>query len=423
MKLFDIALKDLLRSFRSSFLLVMMFVAPLLITALLYFAFGRSGGEGFQLPVTRVRVANLDQADARSGLAAGRMLAEYLQSEEMSALLEVTIAADEAGARAAVEQQEADVAVIIPADLTVAAMDPKGTATVTLYHDPTLSIQPRIVRLVVGDYLDAFSGVTIALRVTAQGLVADGGMLDPATVELIQARYVAWVQTAGHTHEGDAPEHAILVTRSPARSKAPVDLISALLGPVLAGMVVFFAFFTGAAGASTLLYEAEEGTLARMFSTPTPRPTVLGGKFTAIVLTLAVQVPVLLLAGYFLFDIHWGRPGTVALVALGLVVAAAGFGVCLMSFVKTSRQSGPVMGAVVALTAVLGGLIPTGDPSQPGAFEKVSLFLPQGWAMRGLRLGLNGAAPAEIWLPVLILLAAGIALFAIGVIGFRRRYA
>src|SRR5512139_4100179 len=104
MKLFDIALKDLLRSFRSAFLLVMMFVAPMLITALLYFAFGRSGGGGFQLPVTRVLVANLDRADPRSGLAAGQMLAEYLQSEEMSALLQVNIAADEAAARAAVER-------------------------------------------------------------------------------------------------------------------------------------------------------------------------------------------------------------------------------------------------------------------------------------------------------------------------------
>ena len=40
MKVLDIALKDLLRSFRSAFALVMMFVAPLLITGLIYFAFG-----------------------------------------------------------------------------------------------------------------------------------------------------------------------------------------------------------------------------------------------------------------------------------------------------------------------------------------------------------------------------------------------
>ena len=42
MRVFDVALKDLLRSLRSAFLLVMMFVAPLLLTALIYFAFGRA---------------------------------------------------------------------------------------------------------------------------------------------------------------------------------------------------------------------------------------------------------------------------------------------------------------------------------------------------------------------------------------------
>jgi ABC-2 type transport system permease protein len=150
---------------------------------------------------------------------------------------------------------------------------------------------------------------------------------------------------------------------------------------------------------------------------------VLGGKFLAIVLTLAVQVPVLLLAGHFLFGIHWGRPGTVALLTLGLVVAAAGFGVFLMSFVKTARQSGPVLGLVVTLTGLLGGLIPTGDPSQPGTLATVSLFLPQGWAMRGFRLAVNGATPTEIWLPLVVLLAAGLVLFAVGVVGFRRRFA
>ena len=87
MRVLHIALKDLLRSFRSAFLLVMMFVAPLLLTALIYFAFGRSGGDRFALPVTRIQVANLDQVDRQSGLSAGQMLADYLQSEELADLL------------------------------------------------------------------------------------------------------------------------------------------------------------------------------------------------------------------------------------------------------------------------------------------------------------------------------------------------
>lgn len=422
MRLFDIALKDLLRSFRSAFLLVMMFVAPLLLTSLLYFAFGRSGGGRFELPVTRVQVANLDQADSHSGLSAGQMLADHLRGEELANLLQLTFAPDEASARAAAERQEADVAILIPADFTAAAMNPDITATVTLLHDPTLTIQPGIVRLIVGEYLDAFSGVKIALQVTAQGLAAYGWELDQATIEEIEGKYVAWVQTAGHTHDGDAPQHPILVARGPAGSSAPADLISTMLGPVLAGMMVFFTFFTGAAGASSLIHEQEEGTLARLFTTPTPKATVLGGKFVAILLTLAVQVLVLLLAGYVLFGIRWGQPATVALLAVGLAGSAAGFGVFLMSFVKTTRQSGPVMALTVTLTGMLGGLIPTGDPSQPGVFEKVGLFLPQGWAMRGWRLAVNGATPAEALLPLAVMLAFGLVLFAIGVFGFRRRF-
>jgi len=51
MKMMDVALKDLKRVFRSVFALIMMFGAPLLITGLLYFAFGRmaTGDDSFNL--------------------------------------------------------------------------------------------------------------------------------------------------------------------------------------------------------------------------------------------------------------------------------------------------------------------------------------------------------------------------------------
>ena len=423
MRVFDIALKDLLRALRSAFLVVMMFVAPLLLTGLIYFAFGRAGGGGFALPVTRVQTANMDRADSQAGLAAGQMLVDYLQSEELAGLVQVSAAVDEASARAAVERQETDVAVLIPAGLTSAAMNADVSATVLLYHDPTLTIQPKIVRLIAGEYIDAFAGVKIALQVTAQALAADGYTLDLPTIEWVEQEYVAWTQTAGHAHEGEAPAQPILETRTPAGEAAPKDLISTLLGPVMAGMMLFFAFYTGAAGAASLLYEQEAGTLARMFTMPTPRATILGGKFLAIVLTLAVQVVVLLVAGRLLFGIRWGQLATVVPLVAALMVGAAGFGVFLISLVKTARQSGPVMGLTVSLTGMHGGLIPTGDPSQPGVFATVGLFLPHGWAMRGWRLAVNGASPAEIWLPVAVLLAYGLLLFAIGVLRFRRRFA
>ena len=62
MKAFDIAFKDMTRSFRSFFAIVFMFVIPLLVTGMFYFMFGNiSDNGGFNLPKTQVIVANLDQ--------------------------------------------------------------------------------------------------------------------------------------------------------------------------------------------------------------------------------------------------------------------------------------------------------------------------------------------------------------------------
>ncbi|MBC8450018.1 MAG: ABC transporter permease, partial [Chloroflexi bacterium] len=145
MKVLDIALKDMLRSFRSGFVLVMMFVAPLLITGIIYFAFGGLGGDGgFDLPVTRVQVVNLDQPGPQFSFSFGQMLVGFLQDERLANLLQVTEAADEADARAAVDSQDAGVVVIIPPDFTTAALAPQGSAEITLYQDPTLTLGPGI---------------------------------------------------------------------------------------------------------------------------------------------------------------------------------------------------------------------------------------------------------------------------------------
>ena len=83
MKVLDIALKDMLRSFRNRFALVMMFIAPLMITGIIYAAFGGLWGDGggFDLPVTRVQVVNLDQPGSQvGGFSAGQMLVEFVSS-------------------------------------------------------------------------------------------------------------------------------------------------------------------------------------------------------------------------------------------------------------------------------------------------------------------------------------------------------
>ncbi len=62
MKILDIALKDMTRSFRSAMGLVFMFAIPLLVTGMFYFMFGNIANQGdFNLPRINVTIANLDE--------------------------------------------------------------------------------------------------------------------------------------------------------------------------------------------------------------------------------------------------------------------------------------------------------------------------------------------------------------------------
>ena len=67
MKAFDIALKDMTRSFRSFFAVVFMFGVPLMVTGMFYLMFGNMAQNGgFDLPRTTVVIANLDKGGPSS---------------------------------------------------------------------------------------------------------------------------------------------------------------------------------------------------------------------------------------------------------------------------------------------------------------------------------------------------------------------
>jgi ABC-2 type transport system permease protein len=423
MKTLDIAVKDLKHIFQSPFALVMMFGAPLLITSLLYFAFGGLANEngGFNMPVTKVQILNLDQPGTQSaGFHAGQMLVGFLQDESLADMLLVSLAQDEASARAAVDAQRAGVAVIIPANFSAAATNPGETAAIIIYQDPTLTLGPGIVKDLVSHFMDGFSGAKIASQAAVESMISSGTQPDPSFQYQISQQYAGWLQSNGHG-EGEASPRFSITT--PSGKTQTVSRGETLFGPVMAGMLVFFVFFIGANGAESIIREDEQGTLARIFSTPTSLTAVLSGKFLSVIVSLCIQVVLLLLASSLLFGIQWGQLATVILVSTGLIVASAGFGVMLMSFIKNSRQTGPVLGGVMTLTGMLGGLFTTGIPNVPAGFDKVTLFTPQGWALQAWSLALSGVGAGGALVPVLVLFAMGLAFLGIGVILFRRRFA
>jgi ABC-2 type transport system permease protein len=193
----------------------------------------------------------------------------------------------------------------------------------------------------------------------------------------------------------------------------------------MAGMMVFYVFFTGAASAQSILLEEEAGTLPRLFTTPTPQSTILGGKFISTFLLLSVQVVALIIISSLIFDVNWGEPLPVALVIFALVIVASSFGIFVTSFLKDTRQGGIVYGGVMTAMGMI-GMITVFTGARPGAstaVDTVSLIVPQGWAVRAWRLLLEGGGVGDVLLTVAVMLAAGVVFFAIGILKFRKRYA
>jgi ABC-2 type transport system permease protein len=425
MKIIDIALNDLTRSFRSAFTIGMAVVAPLMLTGLIYFAFGGLSGGDVSMTAMQVGVVNADTLPADSPLDApiGDNIRMMFFDESVETWIEARDYPDEAAARAAVDKQEIGVAVIIPADLSTSLLAGENDAQVTILSDPTLTIAPAVVQDMVTMMLDGVSGGGIAIQTLIERQQASGLQPDPTQISNWVTHYTDWYREFQRDLFHNPEKAALVLTAQSAGETESADPIQQMMGLTMAGQMIFFAFFTGAYAMMSILREDEEGTLARLFTTPTERANILAGKFLAVVLTVILQGLVLMTAGHYAFSIAWGQPGAVALALAGQVIAASGLGVLLIAFVKTSKQGGPVLGGGLTALGMLGGLFTANIPGgMPAAFAMLANFTPQGWVLKGWKLSLAGAAPADLLLPFVVALAMGAVMFAIGAVMFKKRY-
>jgi ABC-2 type transport system permease protein len=410
---FYVALKDLQSALRSRFFIGMAVFVPVLVTALFFLAFGghaqQSKGPGMA-PV-RVAIVNLDKPGRQS---LGRLVYTILTDPQMGGYIRGNELGDEAAARAALDRREADVAVIIPAGFSATVNGDSGQAVVRVLADPARRIGPAVVEGILQQALDGFSGARVAIA-TFERLGRAAGIRPDTNVVGRLARAYPQIAAAGLMRQA-------VTVRAPEADEDVSVLFRRIMADIFCGLMVFFVFYTGAYTAMSTVREGEDGTLARLFALPVPRSRIFGGKLLSVLLTVSAQALVLIMVSSFLFGLRWGSAPSSALAFLGMVAAASGFGVMLASFIKTTRQAGPVLGGGLSVAGMLGGLFTQAVPNMPVAFNRIALVLPQGWVMRAWSLALSGCGPAELALPLAVLFAMGAVCFGIGLSVFRRRF-
>lgn len=409
-----IAWKDLRSTARNIPALVMMLLAPLALAALLGFAFG--GGEEFSIAATKVVVVNADEGTgaAAGSQAAGAVVVGVLTSSELADILNTSEASSTAEARRRVDDGTDVVAVLIPDDFSAGlyGADRGAKTAIELYENPTQGIGGDIVESIVGQTLLSFNGARAAG-------VAAASLAEPAPS--IPAAELAQRAAARYIRDGGGAAQVAITQRPPhlAEGKATRDV--GVTGVILAGMMIFFMFFGASNVARTILDEDQAGTLPRLFTTPTPRTTILAGKFASVFVTVTAQALVLLVAGALIFGIDWGNLGAVAALTLLAAAVASGLGLLIISLVRTPGQAGAISAGVYLVLALVGGNFM--GTAVSGTYASIELLTPNGWLLQAWDTVMRGGTAADIGLNLLVTAGFAAVFFTLAVWRFRRRYA
>lgn len=431
-KILAMSWKEVYTTYTDRNLLLIMIATPLALATIIGFAFsGFLGNGGNDIPIRDIPLAivNLDEGSPTfGGQNNGQIFVDLLvpgaSDDQPEALLELTDArqmADPDGARRAVERGELAAAVIIPPDFsanltyspTHQGIDP---STIQIYTNSAQPISANIVRSIVTGIGDQIATGNIAVAVTIDALV-----------ERAQQDFVTALQLLANFNPDFAPAfdpdtNPIRVEAQTVTGEAPTFNPLVYFG---ASNAILFMLFTARGSAGSVLEEKQDGTLARLFSTPTPRIVILLGKLVGTFITCVVQ---LLLLFFFLtlvgslisgeMQFIWGRHiGSIALVIVASSLAASGLGTLLTALVRTPQQS-DFIGSVIILTmALLSGAF---FSVENVPFLRVARqFTLNYWGVDAFtKLALD---QTDIGLHVAVLLVFGAVTFGAGLVIFNRR--
>jgi ABC-2 type transport system permease protein len=434
----SIAWKDLRQTYRGRAFLVLIFAGPLLLAFLLGMAFG--SGDNFSIAAVKTVVVNQDRGAATNipGSAdlpaAGAVLVATLTRPELAELLDVSEMDDVEAAKASVDDGGADVAVIIPSGLSAAlasggmgqastsSLEPgsspgsQSALQVEIYRDPALTVGPSIVAAVVESVVRSLNGTSSAAAASVQ-LGLSSGITDGATLARL-----ATDTAQAFTSDARSGAPIALEGRAPVLESVDEQKQPNVASQVLVGMMLFFMLFGASIPARGILDEHLQGTLPRLFTTPTPRSVILVGKYIGVFLVVLIQVTVLVLAGWLLFGADWGGPGPLIVLIVVSALVAASLGLVTVSFAKTANQAGAVSSAIFVFLALISGNF-TGGVDVSGAYAIVRRVSPLGWLMEAWGNVLFGDSWRGIGLQVLVVLGFALAFFGIATFFFRRRYA
>lgn len=394
-KVFIIAWNALFRLFRDRKALLVILAMPMILIGILGASLGSLMSSGGIDPFTVILV-NADEParpavppgtpeaviERLPTLHLGKVLEEeVLASSQVRDLMTVTPAADLASARAALTDGKAIAVIHVPRQFSAAVL--RGdAANVDLYTDPGSPTRAAIVAQVVQFFTE---------QVTTGSLVSR--LLGPDQAEQALAEISAGLPTVTAATAGARPVKAIQY--------------------YAAAMAVMFMVMTALNRAKDILQDRQDGTLARILTSPTSKATLIAGQVLGSVAILMAQFLILLIGTRLLYQVDWGSWPAALLLGSAFALAAAGIGTAAAALFRDPRAADAATGTVGMLFAALSGaMLPL--YAFPDGLKLVARAIPNFWALQGFLDQMAGLGASYLWTPVLVLVTIGVATAGLG---------
>lgn len=412
LKLFIIGIKDLKIIFRDRAALILMLLAPFLLTLGMGLVTGRFSGSSTGISDIPVIIVNLDKEQL------GDALEEVFTGEELAGLVEPTLSESPEAARKAIDEDTAAAAIIIPAGFTRSVIPQQGAfdeepeaLRIEVYANPARPTGAGIVKSIVDEFISRIeegriSGQTSIVQMIMSGRISpqegeQAGMEMAERLEDSPSSETLAIKLNTDTNEAEAVEFDVLAYLAP-------------------GMALMFLMFTVTYGGRSILAEKAQGTLPRLLVSPTQAAQILGGKVFGIFLTGVAQMLILIGATTLLFQLKWGDPLGVLVLVLAAVFGASGWGMFITAIARTPGQVASVGSAIMLIFGILGGSFINLE-MMPPVVQIVSKITPNAWALDGFTtLALGGTLP-HLSTPITALLTMGLILFVIAVALFGKK--
>ncbi|MDP1544600.1 MAG: ABC transporter permease [Anaerolineales bacterium] len=413
LKLFIIGIKDLKIAFRDRAALILMLVAPFLLTLGMGLVTGRfSGSSNTGISDIPVIIVNLDQEQL------GNALEEVFTGGELAELVEPTLSEDSEAARSAIDEDTAAAAIIIPAGFTRSVIPQQGefdteaeALQIEVYANPARPTSAGIVKSIVDEFISRIEEGRISGQTSIFQMILSGRITP-------QQGEQAGMEMSEQLEDSPANETLAIKLNTDTNAVEAVQFdVLAYLAP---GMALMFLMFTVSYGGRSILAEKAQGTLPRLLVSPTNSAQILGGKVFGIYLTGVAQMLILIGATTLLFQLKWGDAFGVLVLVLAAVFGASGWGMFITALARTPAQVGSVGSAVMLIFGILGGSFISLE-MMPPAVQMVSKITPNAWALDGFTTLALGGTLTHLSTPITALLTMGMILFGIAVVLFGKK--